>query len=63
MCTGGRGEYNGVMGGRGPQTDKLLPQSPFTGQFLDNDIWLAFYQSNLSTGPIELVQPSTYIIS
>ncbi len=35
---------------RGPQTDKHLPQSPFTGQF----IWIttfgiAFYQSNLST--------------
>ncbi len=25
--------------GSGPQTDKHLPQSPFTGKFLDNDIW------------------------
>ncbi len=34
----------------GSQTDKHLPQSPFTGQFfLDNDIWHCFYQSNLST--------------
>jgi hypothetical protein len=29
---GGKGEY-GDIGGEGPQTDKHLPQSPFTGQF------------------------------
>jgi hypothetical protein len=35
--------------GRGPHTDKHLPQSLFTGLFLDNDFGIAFYQSNLST--------------
>ena len=29
--------------GRGPQTDRHLPQSPFTGQFfLDSNIWCSF---------------------
>ncbi len=28
------------VGEEGPQTDKNLPQSPFTGQFLDDDILL-----------------------
>ncbi len=31
------------LGGEGAQTDKLLPQTPFTGQFfLENDIWHSF---------------------
>ncbi len=34
----------------GPQTDKHLPQSPFTDQFfLDDDFGIAFYESYLST--------------
>jgi hypothetical protein len=33
VCEGG-----GVWGS-GPQTDKHLPQSPFTGQLLDDDIF------------------------
>ncbi len=46
VCWGG-----GRVGGYGPQTDKHLPQSPFTDQFLDDDIlncplWvLSFYTS------------------
>jgi hypothetical protein len=32
------------LGGEGTQTDKRLPQSPFSGQFFG----IAFYQSNLS---------------
>ncbi len=36
--------------GRGPQTDKHLPQSPFTGQFFQiTTFGIALYQSNLST--------------
>ncbi len=35
---------NKNLGGEGPQTDKHLPQSPFTCKF-----GIAFYQSNLST--------------
>ncbi len=36
--------------GRGPQTDKHLPQSPFTHKFfLIMTFGIAFYQSNLST--------------
>jgi hypothetical protein len=35
---------------RGLQTDKHLPQSPFPGNiFLDDNIFIAVYQSNLST--------------
>jgi hypothetical protein len=35
-----KGRGYGFLEGRGPQTDKHLPQSPFTGKlFLDNDIW------------------------
>ena len=48
----------GLQEGRRPQTDKLLPQSPFKGHFcLDNDIWhclLLSYQSNLSTADSNL---------
>ncbi len=41
----------GGVRGSGPQTDKQLPQSPFTGNFLDDDILhclllvLSFYDS------------------
>jgi hypothetical protein len=39
----------GSQKGRGPQTDKQLPQSPFTGQlFYKTSFGIAFYQSNLS---------------
>jgi hypothetical protein len=35
---------------RGPQTEKPLPQSPFTDQFFEiTTFGIAFYQSNLST--------------
>ncbi len=35
--------------GRGPQTDKHLPQSPFTSKFLQMTTFcVAFYESNLS---------------
>jgi hypothetical protein len=56
--------YNSVRvgggGGRelevfGPQqTDKHLPQSPFTGKFLDDDIFICFLESYLSRGPVIL---------
>jgi hypothetical protein len=42
--------YRSEDGGRGPQTNKNLPQSPFTGQcFYVTTFGIAFYQSNLST--------------
>jgi hypothetical protein len=31
------------------KTDKNLPQSPFTGKFLNDDICIDLYVSNLST--------------
>ncbi len=35
--------------GSGPQTDKHLTQSPYTGQFFDDASCIAFYESYLST--------------
>jgi hypothetical protein len=35
--------------GMGPQTDEYLPQSPFQVTILEDDLYIAFYQSNLST--------------
>ncbi len=42
---------NKNLGVAGSQTDKHLPQSPFTGEFLKiTTLGIAFYQSNLSKG-------------
>jgi hypothetical protein len=46
---------------RWPQTDKHLPQSPFTGQYFSiTTFGIAFYQSNLSAEemlPLEGLKP------
>jgi hypothetical protein len=43
----------GELGGFGPQqTDKHLPQSPFTGIFLDDDIFLCLLESYLGNGTV-----------
>ncbi len=47
----------GSQEGRGPQTDKHLPQSPFTGQlFQITTFGISFYQSNISTQPTFIKQ-------
>ncbi len=44
VCKGGGGE----VWGSGPQTDKHLPQSPFTDRFIQMTFCIAFYESYLS---------------
>ncbi len=33
------------LGGKGPPTDKHLSQSPFVGNFSDEELCIAFYES------------------
>jgi hypothetical protein len=49
VCKGG-------VWGSGPQTEKHLPQSPFTGEFFQMTTFcIAFYKSYLSTMDIKQV--------